>query len=397
MLLSLLILEFFSLRLGDEWSDICYQPQLTEAMSLLSASSASAPSSAASETQTKAVTTDKRKLIETAPKSMPLDENSIDTDSQSTGQGEPSSKCFMKMSLDSTTVKGTASESQNPQTVKCNKTITSILSTSKNRSSDAERTTESAELDMSSETSEARSTCEDAKKSVSFSDQMEHIDGTAPARRPKEITSSSKHPSITERLPANTYYCDPPNLYVFPGAEIWWDDDDESSYADDDEDDENDANDTQDDDDIDINCDENDETASKTPRSERIESDDDFSVRLNSIDDEMARQSPPSTAPLSPSNPTNAKSPTATKRRRRSSSTTRMDCGASDVASDSHAVTTGTEAISEAPSAEKKRRLCADAEDTDECTSTSAILTASMTSTPTQRCSTPIPLKSNDI
>lgn len=365
------------LRLGDEWSDICYQPQLTEAMSLLSVSSTSA--SASSATQTKSVAPDKRKLIETASKSMPLDENSIDTDSQSTGQGEPSSKCFMNMSLD-----GSKAASQNPQTLKANKTITSILSTAKNRTSDAERSTDSVDLSTSSagDVSE-RPLCDDTKKTVSFSDQMEHIDGTiAPQRRPKDVVSvSSKHPSITERLPANTYYCDPPNLYVFPGAEIWWDDDDESSYADDDEDD--DANDTQDDDDddvddddddIEINCDETNET--KTLRNV-----DDFTVRLNCIDDEMARQSPPNTPASPANNTTNAKGTAATKRRRRSSSTTRMDCA-------QHTDVTLPVAT---PSAEKKRKLC----DMNEITSISTVLTASMT--PAKRCATPQSVKTDDI
>lgn len=34
--------------------------------------------------------------------------------------------------------------------------------------------------------------------------------------------------SITERLPENSFYRDPPNLYIFPGAEIWWDDSSDS-------------------------------------------------------------------------------------------------------------------------------------------------------------------------
>lgn len=355
-------------------------------MSLLSVSATSAPSSAV--TQSKIVQSDKRNLTDTAAKSMPLDENSIDTDSQSTGQGEPSSKCFMKMSLEGSNVKSTASASEaiNLIPVKCTKTITSILSTSKNRSVDLERSNESVELNTSSETSDARPISDEAKKSVSFSDQMEHIESTTPTRRAKDTKPSSKHPSITERLPANTYYCDPPNLYVFPGAEIWWDDDDESSYADDDEDDdENDGDDTADDDDIDINCDENDD-GTKTTHHEHC--DDDFSVRLSSIDDEMARQSPP-TAPLSPSNTKNVKQ--STKRRRRSSSA--MDCGISDVTGTDAIVTNSSEAISEAPSGEKKRKLCADG--MDEISST--ILTASMTSTPAKRCATPSSLTSNDI
>lgn len=39
----------------------------------------------------------------------------------------------------------------------------------------------------------------------------------------------ARHTTITDRLPPNTFYRDPPNLYVFPGAEIWWDENSSST------------------------------------------------------------------------------------------------------------------------------------------------------------------------
>lgn len=65
---------------------------------------------------------------------------------------------------------------------------------------------------------------------------MDFIDGATP----------SKHHRTTERLPAKNYYRISSNIYAFPGAEIWCNDDDK--------DDQNDTNYIPDNDDIDMNC-----------------------------------------------------------------------------------------------------------------------------------------------
>lgn len=53
--------------------------------------------------------------------------------------------------------------------------------------------------------------------------------------------------SIAEKLPVNTYYWDPPSSYIFPGAEVFLDDDSKNDgitndvdYDDDDDDDDDD-------------------------------------------------------------------------------------------------------------------------------------------------------------
>lgn len=47
---------------------------------------------------------------------------------------------------------------------------------------------------------------------------------THPRSAVRPTLRSARHTTIADRLPPNSFYRDPPNLYVFPGAEIWWDD-----------------------------------------------------------------------------------------------------------------------------------------------------------------------------
>lgn len=208
----------FDGRLGEDWTQLCFQPPLTEAISLLPLKDNS------HHNQHESVTSDFTSTNGAHPNDIQLDDNSIDTDSQSTGHGEPSSQSFMKMSLDGN------SNSKTPTTISCStKPLTSILNGTKQINSNE-------------------------KKTVSFRDETDVIEQKFSASELHHNKySTSMHPSITERLPQNTYYCDPPNLYVFPGAEIWWNDsEDESSY---DEDEDGNGDDESDDDEEDVEYD----------------------------------------------------------------------------------------------------------------------------------------------
>lgn len=76
---------------------------------------------------------------------------------------------------------------------------------------------------------------EETRQGPSSSTNANELPISAPSRPPR-------YTSIADRLPTNSFYRDPPNLYIFPGAEIWWDEnsttDSSSSSEDDDDDDE---------------------------------------------------------------------------------------------------------------------------------------------------------------
>lgn len=138
------------------------------------------------------------------------------------------------------------------------------------------------------------------KKTVSFRDETDMIEHKLTAsdlhRNKYDKYSATMHPSITDRLPQNTYYCDPPNLYIFPGAEIWWNDsdDDESSY--DEDDDDNDDDDNEEDNEVDDEPDNEDidsEAEHKIVDNELIKNIITSAKQVN-IDDEMARDARPS-------------------------------------------------------------------------------------------------------